>query len=73
MIRTTITLDEDTFKEAKKYAIDQRNAFGDVVNQALRDYLQGRKRLTPRKFNLKIYKMGKAKGSLNRTEIYANL
>ncbi len=73
MIRTTIILDENTFKEAKKYAIDQRNAFGDVVNQALRDYLKGRKRVIPRKFSLKIYKMGKVKGSLNRTEIYADL
>ncbi len=73
MIRTTITLDEDTFKEAKKYAIDQRSAFGDLVNQALSNYLQGRKRLPAHKFDLKIYRMGKVKGDLNRSVIYENI
>lgn len=67
MIRTTIALDEDTFKEAKKYAIDQRSAFGNIVNQALNSYLKGRKIVPVHKFNLKIYRMGKVKGSLNRS------
>ena len=73
MIRTTVTLDENTFKEAKKYAIDKRSAFGDLVNQALNHYLQGQKKLPAHKFNLKIYRMGKVKGELNRSEIYENI
>lgn len=73
MIRTTITLDEDTFKEAKKYAIDQRSAFGNLVNQALKNYLQGRKKITTHKFDLKIYRMGKVKGRLARSEIYEHI
>ena len=73
MIRTTITLDEDTFKEARKYAIDKRNAFSALVNQALKNYLQGRKKLTTHKFDLRIYRMGKVKGSLSRLEIYEDI
>lgn len=73
MIRTTITLDEDTFKEAKKYAIDKRSAFGDLVNQALNDYLKGQRKLPTRKFDLKIYRMGEVKGDLSRSEIYENI
>lgn len=73
MIRTTITLDENTFKEAKKYAIDKRSAFGDLVNQALKNYLQGRKKLVTHKFELKIYRMGRVKSGLSRSEIYADL
>lgn len=73
MIRTTITLDEDTFKEAKKYAIDKRSAFGTLVNQALKNYLQGRRKLTTHKFELKIYRMGRVRGNLRRSEIYAEI
>lgn len=73
MIRTTITLDEDIFKEAKKYAIDKRSAFGDLVSQALKNYLQGRGKLTAHKFDLKIYRMGKVKGRLARSEIYEHI
>ena len=73
MIRTTVTLDENIFKEARKYAIDQGSAFGTLVNQALKNYLQGREKLTKHKFELKIYRMGKVKGTLSRSEIYANI
>lgn len=73
MIRTTITLDENTFKEAKKYAIDTRSAFGNLVSIALKNYLQGRGRKTHHKFDLKIYRMGKVTGSLSRSEIYEDI
>lgn len=73
MIRTTIILDEDIFKEAKKYAIDKRSAFSNLVNQSLKSYLQGQQKLTTHKFDLRIYKMGKVKGDLSKSEIYENL
>lgn len=73
MIRTTITLDENIFKEARKYAIDQRSAFGDLVSQSLKNYLQGRQKITIHKFDLKIYKMGRVKGNLSKSEIYENI
>ncbi len=40
MIRTTVRLDDDLFKEARKLAIDHRVAFMDIVNQALSLYLR---------------------------------
>lgn len=73
MIRTTVTLDESTFKEARKYAIDKGSAFGDLINMALKNYLQGRKVLTKHKFDLKIYRMGKVTGSLSKSEIYEDI
>ena len=39
MIRTTVRLEEDLFKEARKKAIDERKAFAEVVNDALSLYL----------------------------------
>lgn len=39
MIRTTIRLDEELFKDARKRAIDERVAFTQVVNEALSIYL----------------------------------
>lgn len=73
MIRTTIAFDEDTFKEARKYAIDKRSAFGNLVNQALKNYLQDQRKLTKNKFDLRIYRMGKVKGDLSRLEIYEDI
>jgi len=73
MIRTTITLDDDTFKEAKKYAIDKRSAFGNLVNLALKDYLQGKKRAVKHTFEFKIYNMGKIEGNLSRSELYEDI
>lgn len=39
MIRTTVRLDENLFKEARKKAIDERKTFTSLVNSALRVYL----------------------------------
>lgn len=43
MIRTTVRLDEDLFKYARKKAIDERKAFADIVNEALSHYLYEQK------------------------------
>jgi len=39
MIRTTVRIDDNLFKEARKKAIDERMPFADIVNQALGIYL----------------------------------
>lgn len=39
MIRTTVRLDDEIFKDARKKAIDERVAFADIVNEALKKYL----------------------------------
>lgn len=43
MIRTTVRLDEDLFKYARKKAIDERRAFAEIVNEALSHYLYEKK------------------------------
>ncbi len=48
MIRTTVRLEEDLFKDARKKAIDERVAFADILNEALSLYL-GRIRKTDSK------------------------
>lgn len=73
MIRTTVALDDDIFKEARKYAIDKRSAFGDLVNLALKDYLQGRRKSVKHTFEFKIYNMGKVEGHLSRSELYEDI
>jgi len=45
MIRTTVRLEENLFKDARKKAIDERVAFADIINEALSLYL-GRIRKT---------------------------
>lgn len=49
MIRTTVRLDEEIFKDARKKAIDERVAFADVVNEALKRYLGKSKRAKSKK------------------------
>ena len=48
MIRTTVRLEENLFKEARKKAIDQRIAFAELINNALAEHLgKPRKRQAP--------------------------
>lgn len=73
MIRTTIRLDEDIFKEARKKAIEERKPFADIVNSALREYLKAeQKKLVRKKVEFGAYHIG-AKGTLRRVDIYANV
>lgn len=67
MMRTTITLDEDVFKEARKRAIDERIAFAKIVNKALRRYLTARetkhaRKMTGIEFLNKLAKYGLKSG-----------
>lgn len=51
MIRTTVRLEENLFKEARKKAIDQRIAFTEIINEALKSYLDRPKKHQPKKLN----------------------
>lgn len=70
MIRTTVRLDDNIFKKARKEAIDRGVAFTDLINQALGDFLNGTKKAKKGDFKFKIYRMGQVAGSLSREEIY---
>ncbi len=73
MIRTTVRLQEDIFKEARKKAIDERIAFADIVNQALESYLGKPQIRKSVKYNLKVYNMGEIKGDMRRVQIYDSI
>lgn len=71
MIRTTVRLEDNIFKEARKEAIDRGMAFTDLINQVLKNYLSLTKKAKKRDFKFKIYKMGRIVGSLSREQIYS--
>lgn len=71
MIRTTVRLEDNIFKEARKEAIDRGMAFTDLINQALKNYLSPTKKAKKGDFKFKIYKMGQVAGRLSREEIYS--
>lgn len=74
MIRTTVRLPEDIFKEARKQAIDERIAFADIINKALESYLGKPQIKQPVvKYSLKVYSMGRVKADLRRVQIYDNI
>ena len=50
MIRTTVRLEEDLFKDARKKAIDERVAFADILNEALSLYLGKTRKIVTKKF-----------------------
>ena len=70
MIRTTVRLEDNIFKEARKEAIDQGVAFTKLINQALKNYLSPIIKAKKGDFKFKIYKMGRVAGSLSREQIY---
>ena len=49
MIRTTVRLEENLFKDARKKAIDERVAFADIVNEALGLYLGKSRQVSAKK------------------------
>jgi len=71
--RTTITIEENLLKEAKKAALEEGKTLKEVISEALEKELLKpvEKKLTkPKKFPFKAYHMGKIKGTLSREEIY---
>lgn len=72
MIRTTVSLDENVFKQARKKAIDDGVAFARIVDDALKSYLKGRNKFT-KKFEVKVFSMGSIKTELNRKELYKDV
>lgn len=63
MIRTTVRLEEELFKDARKRAIDERVAFTQVINEALCLYLekprQAKKKITGTEFLGKLVELSK--------------
>lgn len=70
--RTTLTLDPNILKEAKKMAADEKKTFKGIVEAALKSYLEQKvkvRRLTLSDFP--IYNMGRVKEKLiKRSNLY---
>ncbi len=43
-MRTTVTLDDELFREAKRRAADEGRTLGDLINEALRERLARQRR-----------------------------
>ena len=73
MIRTTVRFEDNLFKDARKIAIDRGMVFADIVNEALRNFLEKQPKVKKQKFELKVYNIGKIKGSLRRKDLYEDI
>lgn len=69
--RTTLRLNQDIYKQAKKRAIDQDINLQDLINQALKSYLNIADK-TEKSTGLELaeFDIGKVKGKVNRKAIY---
>lgn len=73
MIRTTVRFEDNLFKDARKIAIDKGMVFADIVNEALRNFLEKQPKVKKQKFEFKVYNIGKIKGSLHRKDLYEDI
>lgn len=71
MHRTTVMLDEELYRKAKKTAIDHRQSFTRFLEAALVSYLSKPLIISPKKKPVKfgVYRV-KVKGDLRRETIY---
>ena len=72
MRRTTVILDEQLYRNAKKTAVDQGQSFKQLLETALRNYLSKPLIISPAKKKLPkfgVYRF-KVKGDLRRETIY---
>lgn len=76
LTRTTIQIEEELLKEAKKRAIDEKKTLRELIKEALEEKLEKPKRVAKRRKRLKFedvfeaWDMGPIKGRLSREEIY---
>lgn len=73
-VRTTIELDRELIKLAKRKAIEEDRNLKQVITEALRKQLEPetsqKSKARAKKYPFKAYHMGKVKGNLSREEIY---
>jgi hypothetical protein len=73
-LRTTIVLEKELYRQAKRFALEQDTTLKEVVERALRAYLrgdqQGAQKSKGGRFG--VYP-GKVRGSLGRENIYRDI
>lgn len=71
--RTTIELDKQLLKKAKRKALEEDKTLKEVISEILRKDLRNlekKKKTTKKKIKIRTYHMGEIKGTLSREEIY---
>lgn len=72
--RTTLKLDQEIYKLAKKKAIDEEVDFQELINEALALYLKTEKKTREtrkERFDFGRFDLGGLKGKINRKSLYA--
>ena len=72
MRRTTVVLDEELYRRAKKTAVDQRQSFKRLLESALVSYLSKPLIISPKKKKSPKFGVYRAtvRGSLRREDLY---
>ncbi len=73
-LRTTIVLEKELYRQAKRLALEQDKTLKDIVEQALRAYLRGdqQRGQKHRAGRFGVY-AGKVRGSLRRENLYRDI
>ena len=73
-LRTTIVLEKELYRQAKRLALEQDTTLKKIIEQALRSYLRGDQQRGQRNGGgrFKVY-AGKSRGGLSRENIYRDI
>jgi hypothetical protein len=73
-LRTTIVLEKELYRQAKRVALEQEKTLKEIVEEALRSYLRGDRPSGPRnrEGRFGVY-AGKVRGRLRRENIYRDI
>jgi hypothetical protein len=73
-LRTTIVLEKELYRQAKRLALEQDKTLKEIIEQALRSYLRGDQQRGQRSRGGRfgVY-AGKSRGSLRRENIYRDI
>ena len=73
-LRTTIVLEKELYRQAKRLALEQDKTLKEIVEQALRAYLRGdqQRGQKNRGGRFGVY-AGKVRGSLRRENLYRDI
>jgi hypothetical protein len=73
-LRTTIVLEKELYRQAKRLALEQEKTLKEVIEEALRSYLRGdqQRRRGSGGGRFRVY-AGRSRGTLRRENIYRDM
>lgn len=72
-VRTTIRVERELHKMARRTALEQGKSFQELVEEGLKAIIPGVKKTTRRYIKIPGYHMGKIKGRLDRSSMYSDI